>query len=128
MISESFPEELQRCWSNLSKGKCPKSHRVVQCYCKGRKSHKSYSVETKAQATKRWKRETKTSNKRKNAQPPKKGLSRESRMKIYNVNKALVNKMSGGHWAQRFSAFIDKYGAKAFSSSGKLNAGGSQKQ
>jgi hypothetical protein len=129
---ESFPQELQHCWSDLSKGKCPQKRRVVQCYCKGRPSEsvKSYRVETKHQAEGRWKEESgsKTISKRKTKAKPKKGLDRNMRMAIYGANRDMVNQMPGGHWTQRLSAFIEKYGADAFGSSGKLKKGSAERR
>ena len=117
-------EELSKCWSDLSKGRCPSKKRVVQCYCKGRPykdDKRNYKVETKAQALKRWAKESgSTSATKVSKKPSKSGYGREIRMKIYKENQAEINALPAKHWATQLKNFLAKHKPEDFDSKGKL--------
>jgi hypothetical protein len=120
--SKSFPEELSRCWSDLSKGKCPSKKRVIQCYCKGRPykdDKRQYKVETKAMAVKRWAQESKKSSSSRKKKTAKSGFDGDTRMKIYRANKEIIN-TSTGHWATNLKNFLKNRKPEDFDERGKL--------
>ena len=116
-------EELSKCWSDLSKGKCPPKKRVVQCYCKGRGyegDKRNYKIETLASAKKRWAEESGKSSAKVSKKPAKSGFDREMRMKIYKANRIEINALPSKHWATQLKEFLAKHKPEDFDSKGKL--------